>query len=91
MTLYVIITPAIQTQPQSLVVTNTQSASFTVVSTNGVPAPTYQWYFNNSTLITGATNATYTIASVTPADAGSYDVQISNAARDHQHQCDPDR
>ncbi|MGO9528344.1 MAG: pectinesterase family protein [Verrucomicrobiia bacterium] len=80
MTLYVIITPAIQTQPQSLIVTNTQSASFTVVSTNGVPAPTYQWYFNNSTLITGATNATYTIASASPANAGSYDVQISNAA-----------
>ena len=35
MTLHVIITPAIQTQPQSLIVTNTQSASFTVVSTNG--------------------------------------------------------
>ena len=60
--------------------TNTQSASFTVVSTNGVPAPTYQWYFNNSTLISGATNATYTIASASPANAGSYDVQISNTA-----------
>ncbi len=79
-TLSVIITPVIQTQPQSLIVTNTQSASFTVVSTNGIPAPTYQWYFNNSTPITGATNATYTIAGVSPANAGSYDVQVSNAA-----------
>ncbi|MGD1020375.1 MAG: pectinesterase family protein [Verrucomicrobiia bacterium] len=79
-TLYVIITPAIQTQPQSLIVTNTQSASFTVVSTNGIPAPTYQWYFKNSTPIAGATNATYTIASASPANAGSYDVQVANAA-----------
>jgi PKD repeat protein len=79
-TLHVIVTPVIQTQPVSLVVTTTQSASFTVVSTNGVPTPTYQWYFNNSTLISGATNATYTIASVSPANAGNYDVIIANAA-----------
>ncbi len=79
-TLHVIIAPLIQTQPQSLIVTNTQSACFTVVSTNGVPAPTYQWYFNNSTLIPGATNATYCIASASPANDGNYRVQISNTA-----------
>ena len=78
--LHVIITPAIQTQPQSLIVTDTQAAAFTVLSTNGVPTPVYQWYFNNSTLIPDATNATYTIASALPANAGSYSVQISNAA-----------
>jgi T5SS/PEP-CTERM-associated repeat protein len=78
-TLHVIITPAIQTQPQSLIVTNTQSASFTVVSTNGVPAPTYQWYFNNAQ-INNATNATYTIASAVPANAGSYHVIVGNTA-----------
>jgi len=79
MTLHVIICPSIQTQPQSLTVTNSQTASFTVVSTNGVPAPTYQWFFNN-TSISGATNATYTIASTVASNEGTYKVQISNAA-----------
>jgi len=78
-TLHVIICPAVQTQPQNLTVTNTQSASFTVVSTNGVPAPTYQWFFNNGS-IGGATNATFTITSAVASNEGTYRVQISNAA-----------
>jgi PKD repeat protein len=78
-TLHVIITPAIQTQPQSLVVTNTQTACFSVTSTNGVPAPTYQWSFNGHA-ISGATNATYCIASASPANAGSYSVTVANSA-----------
>jgi len=77
-TLTVIVPPAITTQPASLVVTNTQSASFTVVAT-GQPAPTYQWY-DNSTPITSATNATYTITNVSPASAGSYYVALVNSA-----------
>jgi PKD repeat protein len=79
MTLHVIICPSVQTQPQSLTVTNAQSASFTVVSTNGVPAPTYQWFFNNGS-IGGATNATYAIASAVASNEGTYRVQISNTA-----------
>jgi PKD repeat protein len=78
-TLYVIVTPAIQTQPQSLVVTNTQAACFSVTSTNGVPTPTYQWNFNGHA-INGATNATYCIASATPANAGNYNVIVANSA-----------
>jgi len=46
-TLTVIVPPAITSQPSSLTVTNTQSASFTVAAT-GVPSPTYQWYKNAS-------------------------------------------
>ncbi|HTS17296.1 MAG TPA: pectinesterase family protein, partial [Verrucomicrobiae bacterium] len=78
-TLHVIITPAIQTQPVSLVVTTTQSACFSVVSTNGIPAPTYQWFFNNHA-INFATNSTYCIASAVPANDGAYNVQVCNAA-----------
>ena len=83
-TLTVIVPPAITSQPVSLVVTNTQSASFTVAAT-GVPTPTYQWY-SNSIPVSGAlnntaTNATFTIASVSPASSGSsYYVLISNSA-----------
>jgi pectin methylesterase-like acyl-CoA thioesterase/PKD repeat protein len=75
--LHVVIPPTILTQPQSLVVTTSQSACFSVVSTNGVPAPTYQWQFNNVN-INGATNATYCIASATPANAGAYNVTVAN-------------
>jgi PKD repeat protein len=75
--LHVVVPPAIAVQPQSVTVTNTQSASFTVLSTNGVPAPTYQWYFNN-VLVGGSTNATYTIPSATPANVGAYHVIVAN-------------
>jgi PKD repeat protein len=83
-TLTVIVTPIISAQPQSLVVTNTQSASFSVTSINGVPAPTYQWYKGGSPISSGvnstATNATFTIASTQPSDAANYSVIVSNAA-----------
>jgi pectin methylesterase-like acyl-CoA thioesterase len=75
--LHVVVPPDIQTQPVSLVVTQTQSATFTVVSTNGVPDPTFQWYFNNVP-ITDATNTSYTIASAVPANAGAYHVTVAN-------------
>jgi pectin methylesterase-like acyl-CoA thioesterase len=82
--LTVIVPPCITAQPVSLVVTNTQAASFTVAASCGVPAPTYQWYKNNSAISTGvnptATSATLSIASASPSDDGSYYVQVSNAA-----------
>ena len=77
--LHAVVPPTIQIQPQSLTVTNTQGACFSVTSTNGVPPPTYQWQFNNVN-INGATNATYCIASVTPANAGAYHVTVANIA-----------
>ncbi|HXI82944.1 MAG TPA: pectinesterase family protein [Verrucomicrobiae bacterium] len=78
-TLHVIVAPIIATQPQSLVVTQTQSATFCVVSTNGVPTPTYQWFFGNSSIL-NATSTCYTITSATPANAGTYRVRITNTA-----------
>ena len=75
-TLTVLVPPAISAQPQSLGVTNTQSASFSVTA-NGVPAPAYQWYFNNNPL-NNATNATYTIAAASPANIGTYRVVVTN-------------
>lgn len=82
--LTVIVPPVITSQPVSVVVTNTQLASFTVVVT-GVPSPTYQWTKNgvpiSSVVNPTATNATFTIASVSPADtATNYSVTISNPA-----------
>jgi PKD repeat protein len=77
--LHVVVPPSVDGQPVSLVVTQTQSATFSVVSTNGVPAPTYQWFFNNVS-IPGATNVSFTIASAAPANDGNYKVTVANIA-----------
>jgi hypothetical protein len=46
------------------------SPTFTV-SASGYPVPKYQWYRNGTTLISGATNSTYTLANAQLADSGS--------------------
>lgn len=63
-------------QPTNQTACAGSSATFTVVAT-GSPAPTYQWR-RNSVNIAGATNASYTIPSASPGDAGSYDVIVTN-------------
>ncbi len=45
----------------------------------GNPAPTYQWR-KDGAAITGANLSTFTLPSLTPADAGSYSVVATNAA-----------
>jgi pectin methylesterase-like acyl-CoA thioesterase len=83
--LTVIVPPTIDTQPASVVVTNTQSASFTVVA-SGVPSPTYQWYKNSlaNPISSGAnptaTSATFTIANTAPSDIATYFVVVQNSA-----------
>jgi hypothetical protein len=47
-------------------------------STNGIPLPRFQWFRNGSPL-PGATNATYSLTSLHPANAGFYAVLVSNA------------
>jgi uncharacterized protein (TIGR02597 family) len=70
------IPPSIQTQPQSQTASVTGTASFSVVATGTAPL-SYQWRFNG-TPIGGATKSTYTRSGVTPSDAGSYSVVITN-------------
>ena len=84
-TLTVTVPPTISSQPISLVVTNTQSASFTVAAT-GVPAVSYQWYKNSlANPISGTANpsaitATLSIANASPSDIASYFVVVQNSA-----------
>jgi uncharacterized delta-60 repeat protein len=69
--------PVITTQPSNLTVNAGVNATFAVLA-DGSPAPTYQWS-KNGAAISGATNATYTIAAATNGDAGTYDVIVTNS------------
>jgi len=71
-----VIDPIIVTQPQSQTNYAGASASFTVGAV-GTP-PVYQW-LKGGVPIGGATNAVFTIGSISNADAGAYSVIVSNA------------
>lgn len=69
--------PTITTQPVNQAVTTGSSVTFSVVASGTAPL-SYQWRFNG-TNISGATSASYTIASAQSANAGSYTVVVSNS------------
>ncbi|MFZ6012134.1 MAG: ELWxxDGT repeat protein [Bacteroidota bacterium] len=85
---------SISAHPASITRYLTNSAPFSVTA-NGTNL-TYQWK-KNTVDISGQTNSTYTIASVTSSDAASYTVQVdgtcgtvlSNAATLTVHAADP--
>jgi Immunoglobulin domain/Fibronectin type III domain/NHL repeat len=68
--------PAILSQPITTTVTQGSPVSLSVSNTG--TGCTYQWYFNG-TPITGATNSTYSISSMTSSKVGNYTVTITNA------------
>ena len=71
--------PVITSQPTNLVKIAGQSAAFTVASTSGLTNyVSYQWYLGGAA-IAGATNATYSVASVTTNNAGSYTVVLTTS------------
>lgn len=69
-----IVSPVVQTQPDSVTVALGAPASFTVEAINAL---NYQWYKNGG-VISGATQPTLTIASASLADEGSYYCKLSN-------------
>src|SRR5206468_384983 len=71
---------SIITQPQDQTnVSPGATATFTVVAGGSTPLQ-YQWFYNTSTLLTGATEQVLTITNVQPANAGTYSVTVSNIA-----------
>jgi hypothetical protein len=70
--------PVIYRQPRNTAV-QVSSNAVIQVGVEGTPALSFEWYFNDTTLIPGATTASLTISNAQPADAGSYKVVISNA------------
>jgi glucose/arabinose dehydrogenase len=70
--------PVITNHPQTQTVSQGNPVTFTVTATGTNPL-TYQWRKNGGN-ISGATNSSYTIASVVPGDAGTYSVVVTNSA-----------
>jgi hypothetical protein len=70
--------PSLTTPPQSQSVTQGYSATFSVAAT-GTPLLYYQWRFNGTNNVSGATGSVYTRPSVQASDAGKYSVLVTNA------------
>ena len=70
------IPPVITSQPTSRTNIAGTSASFAVTATG--PALNYQW-FKSSVRVSGATASTFSLSSVSDADAASYTVIVSNS------------
>ena len=70
--------PVIVAQPQSQMVPQGSSVTFSVAATNAAPL-SYQWSLNGLA-ISGALASAYSLTNVQPSDAGSYAVVVSNSA-----------
>jgi hypothetical protein len=79
MTLDAIIRPPLRitAHPQDQVANLGSDVTFSVVATAD-PPPTYQWRFNDTTVIPWGTANTLTITNVQDADAGYYSVVVNN-------------
>jgi hypothetical protein len=73
------IAPSISFPPQSLTVTQGQSASF-AVSAGGTEPLIYQWYLNTNTPLPDAANGSCTVTNAQGSNAGAYSVVITNLA-----------
>jgi hypothetical protein len=69
--------PIITAQPTNQTVTLGGSAAFTVVAT-GTGTLRYEWYFNNTTLLAGATNSSLAITNAQTTNGGGYSAVITN-------------
>jgi DNA-binding beta-propeller fold protein YncE len=75
-TLTVLLPPSITAQPQSLTVTQSQNAAFSVTPAGTTPL-SCQWLFNSAP-IAGATATNYTVTNAQSTNAGSYSVVVTN-------------
>ena len=75
--------PAILTPPPSQTLPPGENAGFTVAA-RGTPTLTYRWLKDGTTVLTnggnvfGATTSNLTLTAISPGDAGSYTVVVTN-------------
>ena len=70
--------PSITSQPTNQIVTAGQNAAFTV-GANGNGTLGYQWQFNATNTLAGATNALLTITNAQSTNAGNYSVVVTDS------------
>jgi hypothetical protein len=70
--------PAIFVQPTNLTISAANSATFSVAAGGASPL-SYQWNFNETNLIAGATNSTLVFTNAQFANQGSYSVSVTNS------------
>jgi len=70
--------PTISTEPTNQTVYVGETAVYTVLA-GGMPPFSYQWSFNETNIIDGATNASLTLTNAQFSQAGNYAVQVTNA------------
>ena len=76
-TLTILRPPAITDQPTNQSVSAGDTAVFTVAATGTDPLG-YQWWFNQTNLLAGATSPTLTLTNLQPPQTGGYSVVVSN-------------
>ena len=72
-----LVPPVVTQNPSDIVATNGDTVALTVQA-DGTGPLSYQWYFNATNLLAGATNASLVLSPVVLAEAGSYAVAVSN-------------
>jgi hypothetical protein len=76
--LTVLAPPNIIANPTDQVTTNGSTVQFVVIA-DGAPPLAYQWFFNDTNQIPGATQSILSLQAVTANDSGAYSVVVSNA------------
>ena len=70
--------PTIQSNPGNVIASVGGTATFKVTATGTAPLK-YQWYFDKTKKISGATSANYTITKVAATNAGNYTAIVTNS------------
>jgi len=77
--LTLLVGPAITVQPTNQTVLQSSNAAFSITATGTAPL-NYQWWFNGTNLLAGATTNLLTLTNVQTTNAGNYSVVITNLA-----------
>ena len=72
--------PVIFQQPASQVIYPGGTVSFSIQAAGGTIPLYYQWLFNGTNVVIGATNATLNLTAVAATNAGNYSVLVTNYA-----------
>jgi hypothetical protein len=70
--------PSVLISPRSQTNATSSNVTFSVVA-GGTPPLFYQWYFNTTTKLTGATNASLSLTNLQLTNAGGYRVVVTNS------------